>query len=78
MLKKKRVAVFHSDSSHHGAVLGVRRWVDGLQLVQHFTDNDDTRPHGANTGSQGSILAVGQSECPGCQKDEIEQRYLQK
>lgn len=63
---------------HHGAVLGVRRRVDGLQLVQHFTDNDDTRPHGANAGSQWSILAVGQSKCPRSQKDEIEQRYLKK
>lgn len=70
--------VYHSDSNHHGAVLGVRWRVDGLQLVQHFTDDDDTRPHSANTGSQGPILAVGQSKCPGCQKDKIEQRHLQK
>jgi len=57
----------------------VERWgLYRLQLVQHFTHNDDTRPDRANTGSKGSILAEGQRKGPGHQEHIVEQRHLHK
>lgn len=67
-----------SDYIHHRAVNGVFYWVDTLQLVQHFTHDDDTRPDTANTGGKRPILAVGQCEGPGRHKHIVEQRHLHR
>lgn len=64
--------------SYHGAVLGVGLWVYRLQLVQHFTNDDDTRPHGANAGRQRPILTEGQCKGPACQEHIVEQRHLER
>lgn len=63
---------FHT---HRSAVLGF--FLYGSQLVQHFADNDNTRPHSANTRGQGPILAVRQCKSPRCQEHIVEQRHLQ-
>ena len=47
--------------------------LDGLQLVQHLTDNDHTRPDGADTGGQTAELSIRQSKSPGNQKHVVEQ-----
>lgn len=63
-------------SIHHGAVLGVEDRVYRLQLVQHFTDDNDASPHGADAGCDGADLGVWQGKGPGCQEHRVEQRHL--
>ena len=63
-------------SAHQAAVAGVDVRLYGLQLVQHFTDDDDARPHGADAGGDGPDLGEGQGEGPGRQEHRVEQRHL--
>ncbi len=62
--------------AHHTAAPGVHGWVDGGQLVQHLTDDDDAGPDGADAGRQRSELTEGQSEGPAHQKHVVKQRHL--
>lgn len=65
-----------SGLTHHRAVGGVGQRLDRLQLVQHFTHDDDTRPDRANTGGKRPVLTEGQREGPGRQEHVVEQRHL--
>ena len=63
-------------SAHQGAVAGVEFRIYGLQLVQHLTDDDDARPHGADAGGDGPDLGEGQGESPGRQEHRVEEGHL--
>lgn len=62
--------------AHQGTVNRKVLRLDGLQLIQHFADDDHACPDSADTRSQTAQLGVRQSESPGNQKYIVEQRHL--
>lgn len=64
------------DETHHGTIAWVVCGLDGFKLVKHLTNDDDTRPYGANAWGQNTKLLIGQSVRPRDQKHVVEQRDL--